>query len=64
MLKDETMETEAVFRDNQKGKEKKKNKPDESMELCAALPLLKVILFLVSYPSFSGRLGQSPISGC
>lgn len=43
---------------------KKKNKPDESMELCAALPLLKVILFLVSYPSFSGRLGQSPISGC
>lgn len=23
MLKDETMETEAVFRDNQKGKEKK-----------------------------------------
>lgn len=24
MLKDETMETEAVFRDNQKGKEKKK----------------------------------------
>lgn len=63
MLKDETMETEAVFRDNQKGKEKN-NKPDESMELCAALTLLKVILFLASYPSFSGRLGQYHISGC
>lgn len=63
MLKDETMETEAVFRDNQKGKEKK-NKPDESMKLCAALTLLKVILFLVSYPSFSGRLGQYHRSGC
>ena len=51
MLKDETMETEAVFRDNQKGKEKK-NKLDESIELCTALTLLKVILFLASYPSF------------
>lgn len=47
-----------------KAKRKKKNKPDESMKLCAALTLLKVILFLVSYPSFSGRLGQYHRSGC
>lgn len=64
MLKDETIETEAVFRDNQKGKEKK-NKLDESMELCAALTLLKVILFFRYLPpSFSGRLGQYHISDC
>lgn len=35
------------------------------MGLCTALTLLKVILFLASYPSFSGRLGHYHISaGC